>query len=198
MNHGRSQSSLNVRRRLAPAHKREWNRLIGDLSKPNLIASLDRAARRFAEGRRAYRPRWADHRKVPQIAFKPDWTKHAKAAPFKRNDQMLDVLPIGVFVLPGSGIQENLADTSASPSGNSAMVARKRNPPISHTIYALLACAAITVAPFVNGCRPCRLAKKAEIGWQTARLCSKVHRIDRPDRQSRRRSKEEIEHVERR
>jgi hypothetical protein len=34
--------------------------------------------------------RWADHRKVPQIAFKPDWTKHAKAAPFKRNDQMLD------------------------------------------------------------------------------------------------------------
>ena len=36
--------------------------------------------------------RWADHRKVSQIAFKPDWTKHAKAAPFKRNDQMLDVL----------------------------------------------------------------------------------------------------------
>ncbi|WP_334148298.1 DUF2493 domain-containing protein, partial [Hyphomicrobium sp.] len=29
--------------------------------------------------------RWADHRNVPQIAFKPDWTKHAKAAPFKRN-----------------------------------------------------------------------------------------------------------------
>jgi YspA, cpYpsA-related SLOG family len=54
--------------------------------------------------------RWADHRKVPQIAFKPDWTKHAKAAPFKRNDQMLGVLPIGVIVFPGTGIQENLAD----------------------------------------------------------------------------------------
>lgn len=54
--------------------------------------------------------RWADHRKVPQIAFKPDWTKHAKAAPFKRNDAMLDVLPIGVLVTPGSGIQANLAD----------------------------------------------------------------------------------------
>ena len=54
--------------------------------------------------------RWADHRNVPQIAFKPDWTKHAKAAPFKRNDQMLDVLPIGVIVFPGTGIQENLAD----------------------------------------------------------------------------------------
>jgi hypothetical protein len=34
--------------------------------------------------------RSADHRKVPQIAFKPDWTRHAKAAPFKRNDQLLE------------------------------------------------------------------------------------------------------------
>jgi YspA, cpYpsA-related SLOG family len=73
--------------------------------------------------------RWADHRKVPQVAFKPDWTKYAKAAPFKRNDQMLDVLPIGVLVFPGTGI---------------------------------------------------------------------VSRTDRPDRQLRRRSEEEIEHVERR
>ncbi len=54
--------------------------------------------------------RWADHRKVPQIAFKPDWTRHAKAAPFKRNDAMLQTLPIGVMVFPGTGIQENLGD----------------------------------------------------------------------------------------
>ena len=54
--------------------------------------------------------KWASNRKVPQIAFKPDWTKHAKAAPFKRNDAMLDVLPIGVMVFPGTGIQDNLAD----------------------------------------------------------------------------------------
>jgi hypothetical protein len=54
--------------------------------------------------------RWADTRKVPQVAFKPDWTKHAKAAPFKRNDAMLNVLPIGVIVFPGTGIQDNLAD----------------------------------------------------------------------------------------
>ena len=53
--------------------------------------------------------RWADHRKVPQIAFKPDWAK-GKAAPFKRNDAMLEALPIGVLVTPGSGIQANLAD----------------------------------------------------------------------------------------
>ncbi|MEF9601610.1 DUF2493 domain-containing protein [Paracoccus sp. PXZ] len=54
--------------------------------------------------------RWADHRKVPQVAFRPDWTKHGKAAPFKRNDAMLDVLPVGVLVFPGTGIQENFAD----------------------------------------------------------------------------------------
>jgi len=53
---------------------------------------------------------WADNRKVPQVAFKPDWAKHAKSAPFKRNDQMLDALPIGVIVFPGSGISANLAD----------------------------------------------------------------------------------------
>lgn len=53
---------------------------------------------------------WADSRKVPQIAFKPDWTRHAKAAPFKRNDEMLGVLPIGLMHFPGTGIQDNLAD----------------------------------------------------------------------------------------
>ena len=53
---------------------------------------------------------WADNRKVPQVAFKPDFTRHRNAAPFKRNDQLLDVLPIGVVVFPGSGISDNLAD----------------------------------------------------------------------------------------
>jgi hypothetical protein len=54
--------------------------------------------------------RWADHRGITQIAFKPDWVRHAKAAPFKRNDAMLEALPIGVLVTPGTGIQANLAD----------------------------------------------------------------------------------------
>jgi hypothetical protein len=53
---------------------------------------------------------WADARKVPQIAFRPDFTRHKNAAPFKRNDQLLAVLPIGVVVFPGSGISDNLAD----------------------------------------------------------------------------------------
>ncbi|PNB52759.1 hypothetical protein C1X77_27195, partial [Pseudomonas sp. GW531-E2] len=53
---------------------------------------------------------WAENRKVIQIAFKPDWARHAKAAPFKRNDIMLDAMPIGVLVFPGTGISANLAD----------------------------------------------------------------------------------------
>ncbi|MBB4427220.1 hypothetical protein GGD66_005802 [Bradyrhizobium sp. CIR48] len=54
--------------------------------------------------------KWADNRKVPQIAFRPDWTKHAKAAPFERNDAMPETLPIGVLYFPGTGIQDDLAD----------------------------------------------------------------------------------------
>lgn len=53
---------------------------------------------------------WADKRGVTQVVFKPDWTRHAKAAPFKRNDKLIETLPIGVVVFPGSGIQDNLAD----------------------------------------------------------------------------------------
>jgi hypothetical protein len=53
---------------------------------------------------------WADSRKVAQVVFRPNWTRHRNAAPFKRNDQMLEALPIGVVVFPGSGISVNLAD----------------------------------------------------------------------------------------
>ncbi|MFQ6552745.1 DUF2493 domain-containing protein [Aestuariibius insulae] len=54
--------------------------------------------------------KWAEHRGVTQIAFKPDWSRHAKAAPFKRNDVLLDTLPVGLVVFPGTGITDNLAD----------------------------------------------------------------------------------------
>jgi hypothetical protein len=57
---------------------------------------------------------WADSRKVPQVAFKPDWTRDRKAAPFKRNDRLLEAMPIGVVAFPGSGISANLADKARS------------------------------------------------------------------------------------
>ncbi len=68
----------------------------------------ERFVRELQQAGYATDPQYA--RKVPQIAFKPDWTKHGKAAPFKRNDALLDTLPVGVLVFPGTGIQDNLAD----------------------------------------------------------------------------------------
>lgn len=53
---------------------------------------------------------WARDRDVPQKPFQPDWNRHKKAAPFKRNDAMLEAMPRGVIVFPGTGIQDNLAD----------------------------------------------------------------------------------------
>ncbi len=55
--------------------------------------------------------RWAASRKTPQVVFKPDWNRHGKSrAGFVRNDQMLEQLPIGVLVFPGTGLTENLVD----------------------------------------------------------------------------------------
>jgi hypothetical protein len=53
---------------------------------------------------------WADNRKVAQVVFKPDWTRHRNAAPFKRNDVLLETLPAGVIAFPGGGVSSNLAD----------------------------------------------------------------------------------------
>ncbi|MEO7170234.1 MAG: DUF2493 domain-containing protein [Sphingomonas sp.] len=53
---------------------------------------------------------WARDRDVPQDPYRPDWNRHKKAAPFKRNDAMLEAAPRGVVVFPGTGIQDNLAD----------------------------------------------------------------------------------------
>ena len=47
---------------------------------------------------------------MPQVVLKPDWTREGRAAPFKRNDRLLEALPIGVVVFPDSGISANLAD----------------------------------------------------------------------------------------
>ena len=53
---------------------------------------------------------WARDHNVPQDPRKPDWGRHGRAAPFKRNDAMLETMPRGVIVFPGTGIQDNLAD----------------------------------------------------------------------------------------
>jgi hypothetical protein len=42
--------------------------------------------------------------------IRPDRERHGKAEPFKRNDQLLDTLPVGLIASPGSGITANLVD----------------------------------------------------------------------------------------
>ncbi|MDE2239535.1 MAG: DUF2493 domain-containing protein [Rhodospirillales bacterium] len=88
-------------------HKLIWDKLDRVHAKhPDMVllhGGSPRGAERIAAA-------WADARRVTQIAYKPDWTRHAKAAPFKRNDAMLEALPIGVLIFPGTGIQDNLAD----------------------------------------------------------------------------------------
>jgi hypothetical protein len=88
-------------------HRAIWDRLDRTLAKhPDMVllhGGSPKGAERIASC-------WADNRKVTQIGFKPDWARYAKAAPFKRNDRMLETLPIGVIVFPGSGISANLAD----------------------------------------------------------------------------------------
>ena len=93
-----------------------------DFNDHNLIwAKLDQVRAKHADmvlihggaktGAERIAARWANSRKVPQIAFEPDFKKYpAKQAPYKRNDTMLEVLPVGVLVFGGGGIQGNLAD----------------------------------------------------------------------------------------
>jgi hypothetical protein len=88
-------------------HQRIWDALDKVRAKHPDIVLLHGGSPRGAERIAAC---WADNRKVAQIVFKPDWARHRNAAPFKRNDQLLEALPIGVVVFPGSGISANLAD----------------------------------------------------------------------------------------
>ncbi len=56
--------------------------------------------------------RWAERNGVHQIVCKPDWDRHGRAAPFRRNDELLNLLPRGVIAFPasGGGITGNLVD----------------------------------------------------------------------------------------
>jgi len=54
---------------------------------------------------------WARERKVTQVPMPPDFTRHSRAAaPFKRNDKVIGLLPRGIIIFPGGGIQDNLFD----------------------------------------------------------------------------------------
>ena len=92
-----------------------------DVADPGaVIARLDMARAKHADivlvhgggpGVDRIAARWAERNGVHQVVCRPDWNRHGRAAPFRRNEAMLDLLPKGLLVFPGaSGITENLVD----------------------------------------------------------------------------------------
>ncbi len=84
-----------------------------------VIARLDKAREKYADmvlvhgggpGVEKIAARWAETNGIHQVVCKPDWDRHGRAAPFRRNDELLNLLPKGVIAFPGSGITENLVD----------------------------------------------------------------------------------------
>ncbi len=58
--------------------------------------------------------RRAHLRRLDQVVCKPDWQRHGRAAPFRRNDKLLSLLPKGVIAFPGSGITDSLVDKATT------------------------------------------------------------------------------------
>ncbi|MCY4405439.1 MAG: DUF2493 domain-containing protein [Rhodospirillaceae bacterium] len=84
-----------------------------------VIAKLDQTRAKHADmvlvhgggpGVEKIAARWAERNGVDQVVCKPDWDRHGRAAPFRRNEELLNLLPKGVIAFPGSGITENLVD----------------------------------------------------------------------------------------
>ena len=84
-----------------------------------VFAQLDRTKAKYADivlvhgggpGVERIAAQWAERNAVHQVVCKPDWNAHGRAAPFRRNDELLNLLPKGVIAFPGSGITDNLID----------------------------------------------------------------------------------------
>ncbi len=84
-----------------------------------VIAKLDQTRAKYADivlvhgggpGVEKIAARWAERNGVDQVVCKPDWDRHGRAAPFRRNEELLNLLPKGLIAFPGSGITENLVD----------------------------------------------------------------------------------------
>ncbi len=88
-----------------------------------IIGQLDKLKAKYADvvlvhgggpGAEKIAAGWAERNGVHQVVCKPDWDAHGRAAPFRRNDELLSLLPKGVIAFPGSGITDNLVDKARS------------------------------------------------------------------------------------
>ena len=84
-----------------------------DIASPAaVIARLDKAREKYADmvlvhgggpGVEKIAASWAERNGVHQVVCKPDWDRHGRAAPFRRNDELLNLLPKGVIAFPSAG-----------------------------------------------------------------------------------------------
>ena len=98
-----------------------------------VFRKLDAAYRKYPDivlvhgggpGVEKFAARWAEARGVHQVICRPDWNRHGKAAPFRRNSEMLNLLPKGLILFPSdSGITANLPD-QATVTGMPVMKVR--------------------------------------------------------------------------
>ncbi|PCD02800.1 hypothetical protein COC42_12175 [Sphingomonas spermidinifaciens] len=95
-----------------PDHRKVWQLLDKIHGRHPQMVLLHGASRTGAEHISAL---WARERKVPQVPCPPDFSKHSRgSAPFKRNDQVIGLMPRGIIIFPGGGIQDNLFDKARS------------------------------------------------------------------------------------
>ena len=95
-----------------------------DITDPGAVfARLDKAREKYSymvlvhgggPGVERIAAQWAERNGVHQVVCKPDWNAHGRAAPFRRNDELLNLLPKGVIAFPGSGITDNLIDKAVA------------------------------------------------------------------------------------
>ena len=94
-----------------------------DANPAAVFGSLDKARAKYPDmvlvhgggpGVEKTAARWAEQHGVHQVVCKPDWSAHGRAAPFRRNDELLNLLPKGVIAFPGNGITGNLIDKAKS------------------------------------------------------------------------------------
>ena len=91
-----------------------------DVTDPGAVfRSLDRTRAKYADlvlahgggpGVEKLAAQWAERNGVHQVVCKPNWDRDGKAAPFRRNDVLLNFLPKGLVAFPGSGITNNMID----------------------------------------------------------------------------------------
>lgn len=91
-----------------------------DVADPDTIwNALDRVLAKYpdmilvhgdAPGVEKLASRWAEARGVKQVVCKPNWEKYDRGAPYRRNEEIIRLMPRGVVAFPGSGITQNMID----------------------------------------------------------------------------------------